>query len=292
MSDSLEVLSRIYKPFRLTKLHNCILMYTMEGNYVVKKKPKINYPELYQYLNSRYFNYLPKIIDANREDAIMFEYQEDLSVNHNQKAQDLIKLVALLHSKTIYFKEVTNDTYKEIYNNLKNNVLYVKNYYNELFDTYIIEELNSPSHYLFLRNYSLINNACNYCLEKIDEWYKKISDKNRERVCLIHNNLSLEHYIKNENEYLISWDNYIYDNPVIDLYKFYQNDWSDLSFLEIFKTYNDNNELLEEERLLLDILISIPFKVEEEDIEINNVHSYRNLINYLSKSSKIALSNQ
>ena len=64
------------------------------------------------------------------------------------------------------------------------------------------------------------------CLEKIDEWYKKITDKNRERVCLIHNNLSLEHYIKNENEYLISWDNYTYDNPVIDLYKFYQNDWS------------------------------------------------------------------
>lgn len=292
MNDSLEALSRIYKPFRLTKCHNCILMYTMEGNFVVKKNPKINYQELYQYLNSRSFNYLPKIIDANREDAIMFEYQEDLSIDKEQKAQDLIKLVALLHSKTIYFKEVINDTYKEIYDNLKNNVLYVKYYYNDLFDQYIEETLNSPSHYLFLRNYSLINNACNYCLEKIEEWYKKITDKNRERVCLIHNNLSLEHFIKNEDEYLISWDHYTYDNPVIDLYNFYKNEWSTLSFLELFKTYNDTNELLEEEKLLLDILISIPFKIEEEDNEINNIHSYRKLINYLSKSSKIALSDQ
>lgn len=292
MNNSLEVLSNIYKPFRITKLNNCILMQTMEGNYIIKKHPRINYSELYQYLNSRYFNYVPKIIDANREDAIMFEYQEDLSIDKNQKAQDLMKLVSLLHSKTIYFKEVTNDTYKEIHENLKNNVLYIKDYYNDLFELYIIEQFNSPSHYLFLRNYSLINNACNYCLEKIDEWYEKIIDKNRQRVCLIHNNLSLEHYIKNKEEYLISWDHYTYDNPVIDLYSFYKNEWSSLSFLELFQLYNDNNELLEEEKLLLDILISIPYKIEEEKKEINNIHSYRNLINYLSKSSKIVLSDQ
>ena len=291
MNNSINVISKIYKPYRLTKINNCLLMHTMEGDYVVKKNPKINYPELYKYLNSRCFNYVPKIIDASRENATVFEYQEDLSNNKDQKALDLIKLIALLHSKTIYFKEITNDKYKEIYDILKNNIVYINNYYSNLFDIYITEELNSPSHYLFLRNYSLIHNACNYCLTKIDEWNKLIENKTHERVCLIHNNLQLDHYLKNTNEYLISWDNYTYDNPVLDLFKFYQNEWPNLSFKDLFKTYNDNNELLEEEKILLDILISIPFKIEETEKEIDNVHEYRRLINYLNKSSKIVLTN-
>ena len=43
------------------------------------------------------------------------EYVEDVNISLEQKALDLIKVVALLHSKTTYFKEVTKDKYKEIY---------------------------------------------------------------------------------------------------------------------------------------------------------------------------------
>lgn len=290
MNRSIDVLTQVYKPYRITRINKCILFNTMDGDYVVKTEPKINYLDLYNYLYTRGFKYLPKLVDSSRDNTIVFEYQSDASIDNNQKGLDLIKLVALLHSKTSYFKEITKDKYKEIYENLKNNVQFIDNYYGEMFDRFISEEYYMPSHYLFLRNYSLIYNACKYCLAKIDEWYNKVSDKTKERVVLVHNNLRLDHYIKNENDYLISWDNYTIDSPIVDLYKFYQNEWYNLSFSDLFKEYNDDFELLEEEKILLDILISIPTKVELSSDMLRDCREIRKLIGYLNKSSKLVLS--
>ena len=36
MNRTLEVLYKIYKPFRITKVNKCILMRTMDGDYVIK----------------------------------------------------------------------------------------------------------------------------------------------------------------------------------------------------------------------------------------------------------------
>ena len=290
MNRSIDVLTQVYKPYRITRINKCILFNTMDGDYVVKTEPKINYLDLYNYLYTRGFKYLPKLVDSSRDNTIVFEYQSDAYIDNNQKGLDLIKLVALLHSKTSYFKEITKDRYKEIYENLKNNVQFIDNYYGEMFDRFISEEYYMPSHYLFLRNYSLIYNACKYCLAKIDEWYNKVSDKTKERVVLVHNNLRLDHYIKNENDYLISWDNYTIDSPIVDLYKFYQNEWYNLSFSDLFKEYNDDFELLEEEKILLDILISIPTKVELSSDMLRDCREIRKLIGYLNKSSKLVLS--
>lgn len=287
MSRTLEVLTKIYKPYRITKVNNCLIMKTMEGDYVVKEKIDVNYRELYNYLLSRSFSFFPKIVSDEREDVVVFEYVEDVCLDKEQKALDLIKLVALLHSKTTYFKEVTKDKYKEIYDNLRGNIGYIQDVYDKRFNQYILEEYNLPSHYLFLRNYSLILNACRYSLDKLDSWYDMVKENTKQRVCLVHNNLSLEHYLKNEDDYLISWDKYIIDTPVMDLYKFYRNEWDNTQFSILFETYDKEHGLLDDEKILLDIMISIPFLVEEEGNEYNNCRGYRKLINYLGKSSKV-----
>lgn len=287
MNRSLEVFNKIYKPYKITKKNNAYILNTMDGDYVAKLNPKIDYNKLYSYLYSRSFNYLPNLSKDSRDDMVVLEYQEDLSINNNQKAVDLISLVSLLHSKTSYFKDVTNDTYKEIYDNIKNNLDYLNNLYDEMFLNYLNEEYIVPSHFLFLRNYSLIYNAIHYSYAKLDDWYDKIKDKNRQRVVLVHNNLELDHLIKNKDDYLISWDSYTFDTPVLDLYRFYQKEWENVSFLEIFATYNEGFKLLDEEKILLDILISIPFLVEIKDNEYLNCREIRKLIDYLSKSSKI-----
>ncbi len=287
MNRSLEVFNKIYKPYKITKKNNAYILNTMDGDYVAKLNPKIDYNKLYSYLYSRSFNYLPNLSKDSRDDMVVLEYQEDLSINNNQKAVDLISLVSLLHSKTSYFKDVTNDTYKEIYDNIKNNLDYLNSLYDEMFLNYLNEEYIVPSHFLFLRNYSLIYNAVHYSYAKLDDWYDKIKDKNRQRVVLVHNNLELDHLIKNKDDYLISWDSYTFDTPVLDLYRFYQKEWENVSFLEIFATYNEGFKLLDEEKILLDILISIPFLVEIKDNEYLNCREIRKLIEYLSKSSKI-----
>lgn len=288
-----KVIDRIkeeYKPYRITKKNSIYILNSSKGDIVVKDEVKIDYNKLYSYLYSRSFSYVPKIIDSY-DRMVIFQYEDDLSINREQKAQDLIRLVALLHSKTAYFKDVTNDLYKEIYENLRNNIYYVSNLYDRYYKEFIEVRYYSPCMYLYLRNYSLIYNAINYCKDKLDEWFNSIKEKNRERVVLVHNNLRLEHMIKNTGDYLISWDNYDFDTPVLDLFHLYQNEWENMQFKEVLNSYNREFNLLDDEKLLLDLLISIPYAVELDGSEYENTCKIRKLINYLNSGSHIVLDN-
>ena len=285
MNRNLEIFSKIYKPYKIEKKNNVFIFKTMDGNYVIKINPKIDYRKLYSYLLSRSFDYVPKLSPDSRDDAVVLEYIEDVSIDKNQKILDLINLVSLLHSKTSYYKEITLDRYKELYEQLKNNVLFIDTYYEEMFMKYLYNEYNGPYEYLLLRNYTLIYNACKYCLDKIEKWYLSLSDNNKQRVVLVHNNLKLDHYLKNESEYLISWDKYIIDSPVLDLVNLYKNEWEDITFKEVLDTYNNSFSLLDEEKILFNILISIPYKIDNDLGEYDKCRELRRLINYLNKSS-------
>lgn len=286
---SLDIFTKLYKPYKITKKNNVYIFFTMEGNYVIKLNPNIDYRKLYNYLFSRSFNYVPSLSIDSRDDMVVLEYQEDLNIDLDQKILDMIYVVGLLHSKTSYYKDVTIDRYKEIYQNIKDNLLYLEDYYNKNFNKFLESYYNSPSEYLFLRNYSVIEGAIKYSLDTLDSWYELVSNKNRERVCLVHNNLKLEHFIKNTDEYLISWDHYTYDTLVLDLFILYRNEWENVSFLEVIDSYNSINSMLEEETLLFYVLISMPFKVIFDDSEYDVCRNIRRLVNYLNKSSKITL---
>lgn len=288
---TLEIIKKAYKPYKISRKKNCIILYTMEGNICLKKNTKIDYLELYKYLKARNFTSVPDIIESTRIDYVTFEYLDDFEVDKNQKANDLIKKVAELHKKTSFKREIKEDKYKEIKESITNLVNFNKQYYSTLFDKYLNQNFYSPSELLFLKNYTLIQNACNYCLSKIEVWAKEVKNNNDERICLIHNNLELDHYIKNYKEYLISWDNYTFDSPIMDLYKFYQKEWNNIPFKDLFNEYNKIFELSKSERLLLDILISIPYKIPETEKEINKCREYNKLIAYLNKSSKTVLTN-
>lgn len=281
-----EYINTKYQPLRLSKKNNAFIYDTENGTYVLKDKIKINYQDLYNYLYSRGFTYVPNLIEF-QNNFVILEYQNDIVVDKYLKSTDLIKIIGLLHNKTSYYKEITSDTYKEIYNNLKDKINYIANYYNNLFDNFILEEYIIPSHYLFLRNYTLIANATNYCKAKLDEWYSEVESKNKMRVCLVHNNLKLEHLLKNTDEYLISWDNYTIDSPVLDLYNFYTNEWINISFENLLDIYDEYVKLESAELLLLYIVISIPYVVKFNETELKNCANVRRLINYLNKSDKV-----
>lgn len=289
MNRNLNLLSKLYKPYKITQVNNVYIFRTMNGDFSIKCNPKIDYKKLYDYLYSRGFDYLPNLSMDSRDDMVVLEYLDDISIDCNQKAFDLIRLVGLLHTKTSYYKRVTNDKYKEVYDNIVNNLYYIDNLYNKYFDLFLEEEYIVPSHYLFLRNYSLIYNAIKYSLSELSNWYDMVKNKNQERVVLVHNNLKLDHMIKNKKEYMISWDNYSFDTPILDLYIFYKNEWMNVDFTEVYKVYNDYFSLLDEEKKLFNILISIPFKVEFNLEENLNCREVRKLINYLNSSSNFIL---
>lgn len=261
----------------------------IEDKFVIKKNNKIN--ELYEYFDSVGFNYYPKIIDYD-EDNIRYEYIESKKYHEESKGVEFIKIVALLHYKTLFFKDVSINKYKLIYNKLLNNISYLEKYYDNLIEQIEKEIFMSPSHYLIARNYSIIVSSLKYSNDTLKKWYKLVLNKTTQRVCVIHNNLSLEHYIKGEKDYLISFDNHMVDTPILDIYKFYKKEGHSLDFNYLLKVYNDNLSLLEEEKLLLNILISIPPKIESINDEYLNTINIKNLFNYIYSSMKTVYENK
>ena len=150
----------------------------------------------------------------------------------------------------------------------------------------------SPSHYLLARNYSSIDSSLTYANNELKKWFDIVQNKTKERVCIIHNNLSLKHFIGGKENYLLSWDKHMVDTPVLDLYVFYKNEGYKLDFTYLLNTYNENLELLKEEKMLLNILISIPPKLEKIDDEYQNTINIKHMLDYIYSGIDVVTNNK
>lgn len=283
MNKSIEVLKSIYKPYRYTIKGKSTILETTCGDFIIKPKNKdIN--ELYTYLTNRGFMNYPKIIDSSRDEVNVFEYVEDIKLPKEQKCDDLIEIIASLHNKTSYFKEVSEDKFKSIYEDIKSNINYLSNYYNTLYEIGFNEVYESPSNYIFMRNYFKINAALEYANNELDNWYSLVTSETKIRVCLIHNNLELNHLLNNK---LISWDNYMIDTPVIDIVKLYKKEWKNIDFSEILERYMYKFPLLEYEKKLLFILISMPPEIKKSDNEFEKCKVISEVMDYVFKTEEL-----
>lgn len=283
MNKSIEVLKSIYKPYRYTIKGKSTILETTCGNFIIKPKNKdIN--ELYTYLTNRGFMNYPKIIDSSRDEVNVFEYVEDIKLPKEQKCDDLIEIIASLHNKTSYFKEVSEDKFKSIYEDIKSNISYLSNYYNTLYEIGFNEVYASPSNYIFMRNYFKINAALEYSNSELDNWYSLVTNETKIRVCLIHNNLELNHLLNNK---LISWDNYMIDTPVIDIVKLYKNEWKNINFSEILERYIYKFPLLDYEKKLLFILISMPPQIKKSNNEFEKCKVISEVMDYVFKTEEL-----
>lgn len=285
MNEKLKEIVLKYKPLKYTLKGKTINVNSMQGNFVIKPAKK-DIISLFSYLNSRSFYNYPKVI-AKDDDYITYEYLKELETPKEQQLLDLILVVAKLHNKTVYFKEVTEDKYKEIYDNIKDNVIYLRDYYSGIYDEAFNEIYISPAKYNFLLNYSLLNNDLAFILDELDEWFNLVKESNKQRVCLIHNNLSLEHFVKGMDSYLISWDKYTFDTPVMDIVNLYHNEYLTCDFSGILKEYLKNFKLSVDEEKLLFILLSLPDKVDFDDSEFNNTINVANLVDYIKRTEKL-----
>ena len=245
------------------KVGKVIVADTNIGKLVIKENKDKDY--IYNYLNTRSFNYYPEIIESDK--YIISKYIEDVDIPKEQKILDLIDLVSLMHSKTTHYKEVSVDEYKQIYEDLSNNYQYLYEYYLDTI-TFIDDKVfMSPKEYTLAVNISYIFKCIEIGKNYLESWKDKIDNLKKMRVTVVHNNLDLSHYIT--NNYLISWDKSKIDMPIFDLYNLYNNHNKDFSFLEILKRYESDYPLKDYERDLLFILITMPKKIEFDDTEYN-----------------------
>ena len=200
---------------------------------------------------------------------------------------DLINILTLLHSKTTMYQEIDLDNYKYIYESINNQIDDIFNYYNTVMDNIESYVYMSPSNYLVSRNISFIYSAINYAKRSIDYWYKLIENKRKVRVVVNHNNLSLEHYLKEDKPYLISWEKTKIDMPIYDLISLYNNHYLEFDFTELLNLYLSKYPLTEEEITLFLTIISIPKKIEYNNSEYKTVLNIRRQLDYIYKTSEL-----
>lgn len=257
-----------YKANKYKKVGKTTIINTDNETLVIKKKTKDN-SHIFKYLESRNFDYKPDIIGIY-EGYEITRYIEETSIPEEQKIQDLIDLVALLHSKTTHYKEITEDYFKELYEDLSNNIFYLENYYKDLITIIESKVYMDPSEYLLARNISRIFSSLNFCKIELEIWYKEVKEKKQTRLVVLHNNLNLSHFIRNKSSYLVSWDKSKIDNPIFDLFKLYRNHGEEFDFNTLLKRYEMSYPLQEEERKLLFIMIAMPAKIEFTNNIFNN----------------------
>ncbi len=267
------------------KLGKTTLIDTNDGKVIIKEKNR-NQDKIYNYLNSRSFRYYPEIIFED-DKFFVTRYIDGIDMPLEQKMLDMIDLVSLLHNKTTHYKEIDLDDYKKIYEDISNNIDYLNSYYNDIISVIETKVYMGPDEYLLARNISKILSSINYCSNELQNWYELINQKRKQRFVVLHNNLDVNHFIRDTNSYLISWDKAKIDLPIFDLYKLYKKSCLDYDFESILKRYESNYPLLQEERLLLFILISLPDKIEFDNNIYENTKAISKQIDVLYKTENL-----
>ena len=275
------------KPHRYEVRGKVTIIDTDNGKYVIKEKNRDRNLHIYEYLNSRNFNYYPKILSDDGDDYEVIEYIESSMMPEEQKLMDMIDLVSLLHSKTTHYKEVDIADYKKLYEDIANNIEYLYSYYNDIITVIEGRVYMSPAEYLLARNISRIFSALNYSKDELEKWYEIVEKKTKQRLVVLHNNLDMSHFIRNKEAYLINWDKAKIDMPIFDLYKLYKRHGLTYDFEEVLRRYEKNYPLLPEERKLFFILIALPDKIEFDQNNYAMTKTISHLIDSVYKTEQL-----
>lgn len=273
-----------FKVNKCTYCNNVRILDTDKGMFVAKRKNRSN-NDLFKYLQTKNFTNFLNMYDSS-EDYEIYPYINEIDLTDEERAIDIIYLISILHNKTTFYKEVDLDKIKEIYEDINNKLIYLTNYYDNLRIIFEEEMYPAPSHYLLLRNISIIFRSIDDSKKFIDKWYDKIKNKKNFRVATIHNYLELNHLLKGEDTYLISWDKSIKASPIYDLLTFYKNSYQIVDFSSLFEIYNSKYPLTREELYLLYSLLLVPEKLALENSEIVNTKEVYLLTSYLIKTEE------
>ena len=291
MNNLINVINKKYPNSNNYLFYNNSIIFTNNDiKYVIKNNTNDIY-HIYKYLNSRGFDYLPNIVYQD-DISYIYEYIPDLKEPDEQKVKDLVLLMALLHNKTSYHKEISLDNIKELYEKLSDKIQNTYNYYVDIIT--MIENNNyfSPSEYMLARNISSIFNALEFSKNILDNWYEKESKTTKKREVMLHNNLDVDHMINNNKKILISFDNTKRDSPIYDFIHLYKKYYNKYDFNELYKLYNSKFNLSESERMLLYVYLFLVDRITFNKNEMKNVKKVSEICNYLYITDNLFMENE
>ena len=253
-------------------------------NVICRKKINYNINNVYNYLKSRNFK---NILDYQLNNGyVVRNYIEEINITKEDKLNELIYIISMLHTKTTHYKTVSINDIKIFYEKMTDEIIDIKKYYNNICEKYDHFIFLRPSIYYLINNISIILISLDNSKYFLDKWYEIIKDKKRKRVVLNHNNLKITNLLVSNFSYLINFDKCIIDYPIYDLVSIFKNNYEYLDMIDIFNIYNSKYNLYEEEKyLLFSILLKID-KIEFNKSDIVNTRKVVKLISYLKKVSE------
>ena len=273
-----------------------VLKVTIKDNKVIVDTPLDSFIIIkgdinkYNYLLSRGFDYIPRIIDYD-DKYIMFDNLEAVNYDISEKLLDYIRVISLLHIKTSYYKEVNNLEYNFIYEELLSKINDTRNYYESLINGIESREYMSPVEYLIARNISLIFYIINICFDLLEKYYSIVKGKSNIRVVTLYNN-DIANVVKTKDSiYLTDFNSSYIDSPIYDILFIYNKYYNYIDLDTILNTYTKVFKLSEEELLLIKILVLLPSKIRLGN-GVNDMIISKNMINKIYKSLKILESNK
>lgn len=264
-------------PIKYQKYKKIDLITTKEDRYVLKRG---NYHTIYEYLQTRNFHHLPEPLTERGEEYTIYRYLEDYPLPQEQRVSDFLYLLSMLHNRTTFYKTLEVDKIKEIFEEIRKRQDYLMEYYHNLQDMIEVEKYMAPSHYQLIRGLSLVYYHLSESKKEIESWYKVMIDKRKMRYAMTHGNLKKEHFIENQDLYLISWNRARIHSPVYDLENFYRNNWKEITIDDLLDIYESKYRLTEEEVHLFFALVSLPIKVTFQESEIKNTHLIYEFLDY------------
>lgn len=250
------------------------------------KKTNID-KKILTYLKSRSFDYMPKIYENDK--YLLTDYIEEYEVPKEQKMIDLIKLTALLHTKTTHYIEVDKDDFEKTYEDINNNLNYLYGYYTDMITIIESKIFPSPSQQLLSRNISKIYETIENVKKRLDSWHDTTKEKTKDRKTVLHGKLELDHFLRNEKSYFISLDKAKIDSPIFDIYRLHKRHALEFDFEPLLKIYEQSYPLTKDEKELLFTLISIPDIVSINGKEYENCKKISEMIDKIYKTEKLVL---
>ena len=281
----IKVLKYVYK-------NSVLILDTDKGKYVIKEKKSNRKKEIYDYLLSRgfpFFLYPESYINDKYE---VYPYINEVSTLKEEKAVHLINVLSELQIRTTTYKEYTLDEIKELYEEKNKQINTLINYYNDLEEAFSTKVYPSSYERLYLVNASKVYNTLLYSKELVEKWYLSVIQNKKKRLVLLHNHLSLDHFLDCKDAKIINFDYASYGSPVYDFSYFYKKHYYELDMFSLFKIYQHRYTYTYEEMLLLFIQIIIPIKVKLTNNNLENTLAFHKLISYIDITRDFILKQQ
>ncbi len=280
------------KPYKYKYINKACVIYTDHGNYVMKRKRRSDKDKLYDYLLAKNFSFFLYPENDLSDEHELYTYIDEVELSQDEKAKDLMLILSEMHNRTTAYKNINLDKIKEIYEDKLNTIDYLAKYYNDLEEVFMMHIYNSPEEYLLLKNMDKISNTLQYSKLILEEWYNNITKTKKERTTLIHNHLSLDHFIDGRDAKLINFDYAEYNSPIYDFVYFYKKHYKELDMESLYKIYRHKFMLTKEEELLLFVELMLPWKVVFSRNHYNNSVEVYNLNKYLDVTRNFILKEQ